>query len=1106
MRAAEAVVGTVALALFLLAAAPASAAIFDLTSDSAAEHPDIAVDESGTAHIAWNQSAGIPGDDQLVYCRVPPGAHSCDITRTIALPRTDFDGPQVVLTRSGEVVLASRRCCFPGAPVFAVASGDGGGSFGAPVEIADEFSAGSDWEATLGPGDFSLALSGGNSGPDFASIWRAAPLDGSEPGAKAKLAPFPKAYFTSTGFPAPTSPIAAYGDLNDIYLRRWGGSGDYNDQATWQPEEYVVHGNEPKLASGVRGVFLIYQGAKPPYQYFVRSYDINSPSGNAFPKRTQTVVSDPKAGQSAIFRDFFEDGAGDLHAVFRQRSRKGVWGLRHRVSVDGAKSWLPVQTLAARRAAEELYNLRVGAGEHGGAVVGDHNGSGPIWFAPFGPSGGAGGACPSTVKLGKAVALATQGCFKRHGKKFVASGPVKLNGVDIEPVGGANASVSAAFHVTAVPGQRTLATSAKASVRVGNILLEKGPVSWKVPPGNGKVVRLNSPDGSVFGDVGKFAKGLLGFPIDGDAELLIAGKGTKIPTHVRMPGLLGGVSGNTTLETNQQGQVLDGMKIDVPIAAIGLLHIGGIDVTYDGAEKFTGSAKIELPPVYSGAIGKSSVSFGFEKGELSLLKVEPPPFNPTLPIVGSPPSPIVGLDRVAFSYVSNPGSRLFQGDVFLLGGPTLGGLRAAALDGAVTLEFPQSKPTTLGATGKLSVVKIPLASGSATYTVPSSFKFGGIFKFPPPGIPGPSFGGGVDGFVDLAAKKFSASGSTSAGPLTGTVVISSKGFAGCIGVPGPLPDFGATWEWSDALPSFPICSDVGSFKVGSSSAAAASAQGVAFPAGLREADIAVQGSGAAPAVIVTAPDGAQVLSAAGTVESGRYRVTTVPAESRTYVQIGEPPAGTYQVDVQPGSAPIAEVLKAQSLPQPRVSAKVGGRGHDRVLRFRLRGIAGQHVTFAEQADRVYHEIGSTSKGRGARRFHPAHGPGGKRSIVALIEREGIPRARLTVGRYKAPPTRRLRRPRRVVARRRGARLLVRWSKVAGARGYEVRVNLPRDGRRLLFFPRRKKHGILVKGIERTDLATVKVAAIGPDLKAGRTGKAKLKPKKQRRRRRRHGRR
>jgi hypothetical protein len=989
--------GLVACAGLALNPAASPAAVFNLTEDAAAEHPDVAFDDAGTAHVAWNLSAGIPSDDALVYCRVPRGARSCELTHSIALPRTDFDGPRVVLTRSGDVVLASTRCCFPEAPVYAVTSTDGGQSFGQPVKIAEEFAGGSDWEAALGPGDFSLALSGGNSGPDYAAIWRAAPLDGSSLEAKAELSAFPRAYFTSTGFPAPTSPIAAYTDLNDVYLRRWGGTGDYNDPSTWQAEEYVVHGDEPKLASGKRGVFLIYQGAKAPFQYFVRRFDPNGPPGQAFLKSSQKVVSDPKTGNSAIFRDFAQDSAGNLHAVFLQDSQKNVRGLRHRVSADGGKSWRPVELLAAGRGVEDFYNLRVGTGEQGGAVVGDHNGEGPVWFAPFGPGpGGGGGACPPSVKLGKAVALATEGCFKRQGKKYVASGAVKLNGVDIEPVGSGKAGASAAFSVTAVPGERTLTTSGKAGVRVGEVLLEKGQVAWKLPAGNGKVIRLNSADGSVFRDLGKFAKKLFEFPVDGDAELLIDGKGTRIPTQFRMPGLIGGVTGNTTLRTDQQGQVLAGMKIDVPTAAIGLLHLAGIDVTYDGANRFTGTAKVRLPPAYSDGIAKTSVSFGFEDGELSLLKVEPPPFEPPLPIVGSPPTPIVGLDRVAFSYLRNPGSHLFQGSVFLLGGPKVVGERVAALDGAVTLEFPESKPTTLSATGDLKVVRLPLGSAFATYTVPSTFEFGGGFDVL-------SISGTVDGFVDLSNGHFSASGSAGVGPLSGEAVVTNSGFGAC--VHNPLgPDPGVSWDWGDVAPE-PGCPGSG---------AGASASGAVAPA---------------------------------------------------------PPA---------------------------VKAAVAGRGRNRSLRFRLPTVAGQRVIFAEQSKRVYREIGASGKGRGRLRFRPAPGPGGRRSIVAIVEQDGVPWAKLTVAHYKAPPTRRLRRP-RVAAKRSGRRLRVSWSGVKGARGYEVRVSLPRDGRRLLYFPSPGKRRLKVRGIERSDTATVTVAAIGPDLKPGKRGRAKLRSAKQRRR-------
>jgi hypothetical protein len=146
---------------------------------------------------------------------------------------------------------------------------------------------------------------------------------------------------------------------------------------------------------------------------------------------------------------------------------------------------------------------------------------------------------------------------------------------------------------------------------------------------------------------------------------------------------------------------------------------------------------------------------------------------------------------------------------------------------------------------------------------------------------------------------------------------------------------------------------------------------------------------------------------------------------------------------------------------------------------------------------LYREIGSSAKARGAIKFRPAAGPGRKRRIIAIVEQDGVPRARLIVARYKAPPTR-IRRPRRLGLKRRGRKLAIGWSPVAGARGYRVRVTLPRDGRRLLFFTARRKRGLRVRGIEASDSAAVSVAALRPDLRPGPPAKAKLKPKKQRR--------
>ncbi|HEU0193844.1 MAG TPA: hypothetical protein VFQ71_06570 [Gaiellales bacterium] len=994
----------IVIALVAMAIAPnADGAVLQLSGDANAQKPDIAVDDTGTAHVVWNVES--PGDDTIAYCRVPRAAKSCASTASFTLPG-DVSHQWVNVLGDGEVAVTAERCCFPGERLYLLTSSDRGASFSPPALIAESFYGWGE-EVEVGPGDFSLSVAGGGGGCNDGVTFSAVPFGGlTTTWADLSGSCFQGEYSVSIAFPDPLTPLVAYRDWSTkrILFRRWSGSGAYNDPASWGAVTQVPGaGDEPKLGSGTRGVFLMFLGTRPPYQVHVRRYD-----GSNFPKSTDKIVSDRKSDESAIFPDFYEDGGGNLHAVFVQDDRTEKRALSHSASTDGGRSW-QLSTLARGSPIEDLYDLRVGAApDGGGAVVGDHNDKGPIWLAPFPPlSAGRGGACAPTVKVGGATVQALQGCFKHKGGEWVAGGPVKLNGVDIEPAGaGAGAGAAAAFSVAATPGQRRLVSSGPATVRAGNVVLNRGPVAWRLPGGDGKVRRLDSADSSVFPDLGKFAKKLFEFPVEGDAELLIAGKGTKVPIHLRMPGLLGGVSGDTTLQTSAAGLKLGGLSIDVPVAAIGsglaALRLADIRVTYDGQNRFSGTARVSLPPAYAGSIAE--VELGFEDGQLSLLKVTPPPFEPTLPIVGSPPTPIVGLDRIAISYVRAPDSRRFQGDLFLLAGPKPAGLRAVTVDGSVALEFPISKPTTLTASGVLKLVKLPLVTASATYIVPSTFEFQGGYS-----VLGIS--GTVHGFVDLANKKFSASGSAKLGPLQGEAVITDSGFGACLDNPvGPDP--GVSWEWGDVAPS-PSCPG---------SALASSARTSRSRAGLSAA--------------------------------------------------------------------------------PRIRASVRGAGRRRAVRFRVRRIPGQRVTFAEQSARVYREIGSTGAARGSIRFRPAPGPGGRRSIVAIVERGGVPSAKLTVAHYRAPPARRPGRPRGVVAIRRGGHLVVRWTRARGARGYQVRVNLPRDGRRLLFFPPPKRHRLRVRGIERSDTARVAVAAIGYDLRPGREGHAGLKPARQRKRARR----
>lgn len=250
---------------------------------------------------------------------------------------------------------------------------------------------------------------------------------------------------------------------------------------------------------------------------------------------------------------------------------------------------------------------------------------------------------------------------------------------------------------------------------------------------------------------------------------------------------------------------------------------------------------------------------------------------------------------------------------------------------------------------------------------------------------------------------------------------------------------------------------------------------------------------------VTAPDGSTVTSGNGSVADGRFIATEFPEADKTYVSIGKPPAGRYLVETLGGSAQITTTRLANGIPDAKVSAKLRGKGRKRTLRFSARRIAGQRITFAEQSSGgLYREFATTGKSRGTVKLRPANSKQRRRRIIALVEQDGLPRARLALARFKGPKYRPAARPRKLRARRRGSRLLVSWRPVKGAKEYRVRVSLPKDGRKVLRYVKGKRRPKLkLAGLERNDRGRITVEAIGADAQPGKTAKAKLKPEKKR---------
>jgi hypothetical protein len=329
------------------------------------EHPAIAVDGTGMAHVVWNES--VPGGvDVLHYCRIPSGHTACSDEQTFTplAPQPSYDdaGPEVMLGASGEVILLTHRVGVVVEGQFAsllYVSDQGGapGSFSGPTPVGNEVPGGR--PALFDAGErIVVTISAARTGGTFV---QGAPIGrGAFSTAEAQLSSGDKAYEGTVVQRGPGSYTAAYADFNNVYLRTFDCSGTgctahgINDAANWGHEITVTGAQEPRLASGPGGTFLMSRD-RATSQWMVRKV-IGSDVGSPHP------ISATGAGE--FQRDLFEDQAGRLHAVFLDANGS----LTHRSSEDGT-TWSDATVLEPGPNAS-IADLRVAAANRAGGFDG----------------------------------------------------------------------------------------------------------------------------------------------------------------------------------------------------------------------------------------------------------------------------------------------------------------------------------------------------------------------------------------------------------------------------------------------------------------------------------------------------------------------------------------------------------------------------------------------------------------------------------------------------------------------------------------------------------------------------------------------------------------
>jgi hypothetical protein len=411
-----AIAAAAAVVLLGVAAAPASALTGlprlpkPITVSSNGEKPNVLVDQIGTAHVVWNESKPLGAPDVMHYCRIPRGARACTGEQTFVPPEPDpgynkdNPGPRIVQTSPDEIVLLTHRYppvvvsndpegtpnphCYEQNPqnlercfgssnnsTWAYVSDDGGDSF-APPKL-------------LGTGRLSgppIALTAGFDAPRIAMVsdtetggtfFQAVRPDGYSH-AMANLGDEgrDRAYSGSVAAFNDALPVVAFSDLTPtVYVRAYRG-GPTNDSTSWRTAVTVGPGEDPRLAGGPRGMYLLYKTrAQTGARYILKR--VLDPTGQVSAQSTPVSEIGDVVG-----RDLFEDGGGGLHTAWVLRSGTGN-ALQYRF-------WPSAGALGAARtlAKGDINGVDLSAADDGGglAVWSTATGNGVVQAVPFGPT------------------------------------------------------------------------------------------------------------------------------------------------------------------------------------------------------------------------------------------------------------------------------------------------------------------------------------------------------------------------------------------------------------------------------------------------------------------------------------------------------------------------------------------------------------------------------------------------------------------------------------------------------------------------------------------------------------------------------------------------
>jgi hypothetical protein len=218
----------------------------------------------------------------------------------------------------------------------------------------------------------------------------------------------------------------------------------------------------------------------------------------------------------------------------------------------------------------------------------------------------------------------------------------------------------------------------------------------------------------------------------------------------------------------------------------------------------------------------------------------------------------------------------------------------------------------------------------------------------------------------------------------------------------------------------------------------------------------------------------------------------VPA---SYVVLEKPKPGVWTITPQEGSPAITEVLVSEGYTPATVKASVGGKGRRRSISYRIDNLGhGQRVQFLEEGAFGTKVIGAVAKAKGTLRYTTADAKGGRRSVYALVEHDGIATSREKIGSYVAPGPQKPGKVRRLKARRAGRSVVVSFGAARGAASYAVTLKGGK-GTRLGKVLGKGKRKVTFPAVHADEKVTVTVRAISAQLRQGPAAHKRLRAKR-----------